>query len=99
MNPAKFLEHIYDIRRNCHLQEETFDDFIHNGGQSQALRQLIEYIYDEVTGGQNLPVLNEQADYSIYQSEEDLICSEDEVFESSCAKDVVLEQPAPPQFS
>jgi hypothetical protein len=28
LNPAKFLEQIYDIRRNCHVQEETCAEFI-----------------------------------------------------------------------
>ena len=70
MNPAEFLEQIYDIRRNCHVQEETCDDFIQNGGQSPALRQLIEYVHDEVvTACQIQPNQNEEANYSLYCSE------------------------------
>lgn len=50
-NPKKYLERIYDIRRNCHIQEESCNEFIQNGGMSHALSQLVEYIYDEVSGG------------------------------------------------
>ena len=65
MNPSKFLEQIYDIRRNCNnrTQEETCDAFLANSGQSHnTLSQLIEYIYDELKNGgghqqdQDLPV-------------------------------------------
>ena len=59
MNPSKYLEQIYDIRRNCNNrgampEQETCDAFLANQGHSHhTLSQLIEYIYDELNNGGN----------------------------------------------
>lgn len=47
-NPRKYLEKIYDIRRNCHTVEESYSDYAAEGLLSDSLRQLIEYLHDEV---------------------------------------------------
>ena len=49
MNPAKHLEKIYDIRRNCSFSEESYRTLFEQGLQSDALSQLIEVLHDEVS--------------------------------------------------
>jgi len=48
MNPKKYLEQIYDIRRNRHTVEESYRELDEQGYFSESLRQLIEFLYDEV---------------------------------------------------
>ena len=50
MNPRKHLEELYDIRRNCHSTEESYAELEEQGLRSESLRQLIEFLHDEVAG-------------------------------------------------
>jgi len=47
MNPKKYLEMIYDIRRNRHNVEESYRDLEEQGFLSDSLRQLIDFLHDE----------------------------------------------------
>merc|ERR1719362_79175 len=50
MNPAKHLEKIYNIRRKCTQVEEPYSEVADDLGLfSESLRQLCEFIYDEVS--------------------------------------------------
>ena len=48
MNPKKYLEQIYDIRRNCHTVEESYAELEDQGFFSESLRQLVEYLHDDI---------------------------------------------------
>ena len=48
MHPAKYLERIYNIRRNCATAEGSYRDLAEQGMQSEALRQLVDFLFDEV---------------------------------------------------
>ena len=48
MNPKKYLEQIYDIRRNRHTVEESYSELDEQGYLSDSLRQLIDFLHDEV---------------------------------------------------
>ena len=48
MNPRKYLEEVYDIRRNCATAEQSYSTLATQCWRSMALGQLLEFLYDEV---------------------------------------------------
>jgi len=67
MNPRKHLDMIYAVRRNCSTQENSYCDLAEQGIFSEALRQLIEYLFDEVMQEQS--IRPSQDDRSLVHSE------------------------------
>lgn len=47
MNPAKYLDRIYDIRRNANKVEEPYDVFVYFNERSQTLKDIFTYLYDK----------------------------------------------------
>ena len=47
-NPRRYLEMVYDIRRNYSTSEDSYCDLAEQGVFSDALKQLVEYLFDEV---------------------------------------------------
>ena len=48
MNPRKYLEQIYDIRRNRHTVEDPYRDLEEQGLFSESFKQLIEFLHDDI---------------------------------------------------
>ena len=74
MNPKKYLEQIYDIRRNCHTVEETYADLEDQGFFSESLRQLVEYLHDDIASEEVIErppaaLLNHSHDFKLMHKE------------------------------